>query len=992
MNNKTELFTYKAHYIINKIQGSLFGNNKTDLCDINNIVNEHTLLHKGLSLSSIINIKGNIGVVDDALNNQLINNFADAMENHITTGINIKICFSINNNSPEALNRNIEKMKENDGYLNLGLNQSIDALNKKLKKYINNQKIFIIIYTHQNSIPKEHYKNYNKKPVENNPDHYGEQGINEQTHLISPMHLQKHTANCEAFLESINQHTSAEILPALEALRTVKSSFANHNTSDWVPRTYNNIHSTAFLNDIENKSPLGSDASLFMPPPLATQIIPKVQRIKNENGYIHKIGDYFWDGLEVLNFPSKETNFNNLANFIIKNKISANISFDISSDGFQKIHGTLKQKTAQLLSIASDANKYMSTVLEKASNISKPFAVQCNIAIVSDSSEKILNDKISLENHIQGWGGAISTTPGDALLTVCAATGLINKSFAPTACASAVEIAQILPTTITKTPYSDGNILLRLENGQLYPYSTKAVRQTGATALYGPPGTSKSVAMGQIVRSVVYDSAEYGVLPKISFLDIAKSPSGIIPFLKNSVAQEMQDDISYSKLEMSSNDNKINPFDTILGLRVPQSSQLQSLVLLLSLMCIDNVTDRQIEGVNGLIRMCIDQAYKKIKDDQSPKKYSKNTNYDIDSALDKLENKIDQYTSWWEVVDILFENGYISLAEKAQTFAVPLLSDIIAAMHSEDAKEMYDLKTLSGEDIVKFTSRKLTEASSAYPILTSPSTISSQSRISYINLNNVAPSSDPKQTGIMYLLARAFMVKDWTIDLESLEHILPQHYLSYYENKVKAEIGVPKVLFYDELHRTKGLSSILEQLELDIREGPKYSWFVVLASQRIQDFTDTILDLTSTAFILGIGQKESSVQETQETFGLSANSVNLIRTLKRPNSNGAEMLLWLNMGEDKFIQKVISTLPTPDLWMFTSDDTEASIRDALYKEFGVGKTIEALSKLYPSVKLNKELEAKKMELSDKNQDVAAVTSLVINDIIKKIEGMAVNDD
>ena len=410
----------------------------------------------------------------------------------------------------------------------------------------------------------------------------------------------------------------------------------------------------------------------------------------------------------------------------------------------------------------------------------------------------------------------------------------------------------------------------------------------------------------------------------------------------------------------------------------------------LSLMCVDNVTDKQIEGVNGLIRMCIDQAYKKIKDDQSPKKYSKNTNYDIDSTLDKLDNEIDQHTSWWEVVDILFENGYISLAEKAQTFAVPLLSDIIAAMYSEDAKEMYDLKTPSGEYIVKFTSRKLTEASSAYPILTSPSTVSSQSRISYINLNNVAPSSDPKQTGIMYLLARAFMVKDWTIDLESLKHILPPHYLSYYEHKVKAEIGVPKVLFYDELHRTKGLSSILDQLELDIREGPKYSWFVVLASQRVQDFTDTILDLTSTAFILGIGQKESSVQETQKTFGLSNNSVNLVKTLKRPNAHGAEMLLWLNMGEDKFIQKVISTLPTPDLWMFTSDDTEASIRDALYKKFGVGRTIEALSKLYPTVKLSKELEAKKMELGDKNQDVASVTSLVIDDIVKKIEGMTVN--
>ncbi|MBW5288876.1 MAG: hypothetical protein Rpha_1237 [Candidatus Ruthia sp. Apha_13_S6] len=50
----------------------------------------------------------------------------------------------------------------------------------------------------------------------------------------------------------------------------------------------------------------------------------------------YKTGHYFWDRLEVLNFPSKKTNFNNLANFIIKNKISVNISFDISSDGFRK--------------------------------------------------------------------------------------------------------------------------------------------------------------------------------------------------------------------------------------------------------------------------------------------------------------------------------------------------------------------------------------------------------------------------------------------------------------------------------------------------------------------------------------------------------------------------------------------------------------------------------------------------------------------------------
>jgi hypothetical protein len=64
--------------------------------------------------------------------------------------------------------------------------------------------------------------------------------------------------------------------------------------------------------------------------------------------------------------------------------------------------------------------------------------------------------------------------------------------------------------------------------------------------------------------------------------------------------------------------------------------------------------------------------------------------------------------------------------------------------------------------------------------------------------------------------------------------------------------------------------------------------------------------------------------------------------------------------------------------IFLSKTTKKLVRDALYKEFGVGKTIEALSKLYPSVKLNKELEAKKMELSDKNQTIKIPLVLLLN--------------
>ncbi|WP_201340222.1 hypothetical protein [Isorropodon fossajaponicum symbiont] len=81
-----------------------------------------------------------------------------------------------------------------------------------------------------------------------------------------------------------------------------------------------------------------------------------------------------------------------------------------------------------------------------------------------------------------------------------------------------------------------------------------------------------------------------------------------------------------------------------------------------------------------------------------------------------------------------------------------------------------------------------------------------------------------------------------------------------------------------------------------------------------------------------------------------------MKTLGKPNSDGAELILWLNQGDKKYVQKLISTLPVEDLWMLDSNPDESSIRDKLYENFGVTETINFLSKFYPSVSFKKSKE------------------------------------
>lgn len=82
---------------------------------------------------------------------------------------------------------------------------------------------------------------------------------------------------------------------------------------------------------------------------------------------------------------------------------------------------------------------------------------------------------------------------------------------------------------------------------------------------------------------------------------------------------------------------------------------------------------------------------------------------------------MDGRTSWWEVVDALYDHGDIHSATLAQRQAVPTLADLAAVSREQQFVDLYGGKrTEDGEPLLDAFSRMISESLRSYPILALP--------------------------------------------------------------------------------------------------------------------------------------------------------------------------------------------------------------------------------------------------------------------------------
>ena len=726
------------------------------------------------------------------------------------------------------------------------------------------------------------------------------------------------------------------------------------------------------------------DVADIIYPTLKSQLWPRDAHVLS--GSDVQIGDRIHSPVVMSLPPQNPRPFNGLFLALLNKRIPWRISFLITGEGLSITNW--KRMFTSLLNFGTNNKMFNKAVkeleayqLDGGCPVGLRVAADTWISAYDDRArERLANRRSELASAIQSWGTADTReVVGDPLLGVSATVpGAMPSSPGTVSAAPIGDALHMLPQARPTLPWRSGSILLRSPDGKPLPFHPMSSEQQAWVDLgVAPMGGGKSVFLNTLNLGFVLQPG-LSRLPWLSIIDVGLSSQGLITLLKASLPKDQQHLAEFYRLRMNT-DNAINPFDLPLGFQAPIQQHLQFLINFVCLLCTPLDSSQPPEGIAGIARQTIQIAYEQMSKQKKPRRYNSMQDPEVHEAVQNIGMHLDKATSWYEVRDELFENGYIYLAEKAQRYAVPLLADIAAQARDETVKRMYT-SYVSGEPITDYFWRCCTEAIDAYPILKSPTQFNvGSAKVVSLDLDEVAPRGGPqadRQSGVMYMLARhavgghMFLMPD---DVSQADKM----YRSYLTERADQIQQDPKRICYDEVHRVMNNQSVADQLtkdlEVSIRESRKWSLSIGLYTQSLGDIPNVITyELAQSIFILG-GGSPKAVDAMAERLGLNRSARNAILNITKPDKRGANMLALFRTGKGSCTQLVTNTLGLQALWAFSTTTEDRAVRDALFERFNVQSVLATLAEQFPGgVKEEVErrrFEAEKKGLEDESGDV-----------------------
>ena len=707
-----------------------------------------------------------------------------------------------------------------------------------------------------------------------------------------------------------------------------------------------------------------NDISDIMWPSLARQIMPRDAEIVDLRTC--RIGDRLYSSMYVDLFPKDIKDFNDLFKRITSSGIPWRVSFLMESDGVRTLG--FKPLLASILSFASTQNPLITDAAELLRTLDASSDEAIVKLRVSFSTWAHIDDKAVLHRRsaellkaIQGWGHCeVNEISGDSFAAALSSTlGITCDSVANPSVAPLSDVVYMTPFTRPASPWASGAMLLRSPDGKPWPYQPGSTQQTTwIDLIYARPGSGKSVLSNSLNLALCLQG---GVkrLPRISVIDIGPSSSGLISLIKEALPKDKQHLAAYHRLRMTP-EYSINPFDTQLGCRYPTPQERSFLVNFITLLTTPVGESKPYDGISDMAGMIVDELYKNLSDKQNPNTYTENIETDVDEALNKLEFKADQETTWWEVVDALFEAKKTHLASLAQRFASPVMSDVVSICRTNTVEDLYGkIVAPTGEPLIAAFGRMISSAVREYPILSKTTAFDlGEARIVSLDLDEVAKSGGDaadRQTAVMYMLARYVTAKHYYLTEENVEDF-PSIYRDHHRTRILEIREDPKRLVMDEFHRTSKAQAVRDQVIVDMREGRKWKVQVALLSQSLDDFDSVMVEFATSIFIMDAGPKQA-VDKSVRTFGLSETARHaLSNRVHGPRAEGATFLAQFATKMGINTQLCTATLGPIELWAFNTTAEDARIRNALYKKIGASETRKLLSVLYPNGSVAKVVE------------------------------------
>lgn len=702
------------------------------------------------------------------------------------------------------------------------------------------------------------------------------------------------------------------------------------------------------------------DELMLLYPSLQDQLMPR-EAISIDRRTV-QIGDYLHRPMVMKLPPQQPSVFQKLFGALIQMPFPYRVSIRIAGNGLAGL--SFKQSISNLTRLTSRKSKQFNRVMEQLHEAATQGETLVRFQVEFDTwvdtrepkgnLQELSKQASRLTEAVQGWGNCeLQEVVGDPLLGASVTIpGVTQGSPAPHAAPPVGEAVKMLPIMRPARVWDHG-LPFRTPDGKGLPFASGSEKQNAWIELMvGPLGSGKSVTANAInLCHILYPGLQE--IPYLSIIDVGPSSRGLYDLVLESLPPNRRHLVAFKRLRNEPAD-AINICDTPLGCDEPFPVHKMQLVNFVALLATPINADSPPDGVTGLASRCIERAYRDAKYENQPKQYAPGESDIVERAMSRVgfappEDGI----AWWGIVRVLFDAGEYAAAEEAQRYAVPTINDIVQISQNEEISRTYMRKEVNGEPLPQFFWTSLTDAIHNYPVLSGVTrTAFGSARVIIFDLDEVAKKGTrtaERQSAVMYMLAFNVATSHFFYQPEDLDRV-PEVYQTYHAKHFEQLRSIPKRMFLDEFHRISRNDSVNEIvggiLEMIERESRKWNIHIALASQNIDDFPDTIIDIATTFYILAASL--SAADTITKKLKLPQGSELILGRLAAPSKRGNELFSVIYTADGvPVVNRLTQTLGPELLIGLDSNAWTSTVRRRLAGTIGATGARQILARVYP---------------------------------------------
>ncbi|WP_158746704.1 ATP-binding protein [Acidisphaera sp. L21] len=800
-------------------------------------------------------------------------------------------------------------------------------------------------------------------------------GDTQRFYLRSDIMAARHSAFVGRVVASLRNADVASVeLDAHAALKVIRESIYRETAgSPWRPSLIGNRVMPRCPEDDEKAQP-----EHMLWPSIRSQVF--YADAITQGGQRVQIGDYEYAPIDMAVGPEDPRPFIELAAALGKDRIPWRGAIVVEGGG--KASMAMKEIGASFLAMFpsnGDLRRAFAALRqerEQNNHISVKLRASFATWAPIEDNRKLRRRASTLSQRIEGWGNCRATSVcGDPLEgAMSSVPGLSLSSTGTASLALLGDALSMLPWNRTASPWERGSVLFRRPDGAIWPYDPVggSMRPLVLDIFVAPPSSGKSVLANTINLGLCLSTAVMGSrgakLPLIGKADIGPSAQGFVRLVQEALGPERRHEAIFVTMQFGAG-YEVNIFDLQVGCQYPLPLERAFLQNFLALATLPPDTSKPFEGINQMISLVVDEAYRLCTDvpGGSPKRYRAGVEPEVDAMLRSQHITLKHEEPWWrDVVDELIAVEEYRLASVAQRHAVPVLQDLINASRTDQVRDMFNKLKIDAthEDSCSLFERYIFDVIRKYPTLNSPTRLDfGPARIIVLDLAAVAPTgsaSANRQTEMMYMLARHLLARNFFLHPDYAQYV-PETVREYHRIRFQEVMESVKRLDYDEWHRTEGSPQVRAQAELDVREGRKHNIQLGFSSQRLKDMGDGITSQATGRFILRAGD-EKEAEEIISRFNLSEASAGVVRYgLHGPGPGGAPFLAVFSADGAKYEQMLVNSLGPIELWALSTTPGDTGVRNRLYDRVGFSEGLRRLAKVFPRGSALKEIERRKAE-------------------------------